>query len=423
MSMLPTPNGGVDVLAAMRQRAQLLQQLGAQRALPPGANPVTQNIGNITHTPIQPDAVYAPGQLGAAQQMSSPLGATAGADPFLASGIGGAGEAGAGAVGAGATGAAEAAGGSFLARNFPSLLSKEAWVPESLGAGLRAFGPAVGGAALAPYAGNLANAALGSAGFDKKDSTLNRFVSGAAGGATVGAGLGLAGGPFAEVTVPAGAGIGALVGGGLDVLKGIFGGKSTPKTGLAAVTNPDTAMAFLSQVAGTAGLSPKYQQQLMQQFNTALQFSDGSKESLQQILGQSMAPAIQNLAYQQQLDNTTQSNTAGQIQRAMALQGMVGQMMQPSIDQGRAASNSNADQITSLANTVADPESRKMLLAQASQQRSNGARDAASLAGLGQALPTVQAMALDSQMANQYGQQQQAARLAALQQQYGVSAK
>lgn len=110
-----------------------------------------------------------------------------------------------------------------------------------------------GGAAVGGKIGGLPGAGVGAAvggtvGGIAGGSTSS-FLGSVGTGAVAGAGVGLLGGPFAEISVPAGAGIGAVLGGASYLLNSLFGGSPAgAATTKSSGSSGDTVTAIVQQL-------------------------------------------------------------------------------------------------------------------------------------------------------------------------------
>lgn len=224
-------------------------------------------------------------------------------------------------------------------------------------------------------------------------SKTEQVLSGAARGAGVGAGLGLLGGPFAELTSPAGAAIGGVLGG----LGGaIFGGH---KKAAAPKPEDQLAQAFLQ-----SGIDQSTQDQLSHYYSVLNTLGGNTKESRAQALN----TVGQLILKEMNTPATASAPAAWTPEQNAAVQLQTSQFLAPYLKQTLdTASESARVTLAQLANV---PEQyRGVMAAGASQQLAATTRLANAYAAQAQLAPQAQAI--------QNQQQQQQALAAQLQQQ------
>jgi hypothetical protein len=147
---------------------------------------------------------------------------------------------------------------------------------------------------------------VGSSLIDKTDvggqnSNWEQGLQGASQGAGIGAGLGLLGGPFAELSVPAGAAIGGVAGGAIGVLSNVFGGgddkEADPQVSGEQVLGKALMNAQIDD-ATTAKILDTYETRLM--FASAIEDEASRKAAEQQALDEAGSFVLQAIQQRQQ---------------------------------------------------------------------------------------------------------------------------
>lgn len=254
-------------------------------------------------------------------------------------------------------------------------------------------------------------------------STAEHVLSGGAKGAGIGAGLGLLGGPFAGLSVPAGAAIGGALG-GLGGL--IFGGKKEDK----ASTGTMTPGQRLRSVLQSSGIPTTTSSQIMGYYKALAELNGGSIEAKAQALAQ-----VQPLVLEALQGSGTNQFASGQLTPTQnaAIQAQTAQFLSPYVQQTIDSAQQNADYTMKYLPSV--PEAyRGVLAAGAQAELSASTRLANAYAAQAQLAPGMAALqqaqqaqqSLASQLLQQaissqiYGPQQQSGEedLTALMSQY-----
>lgn len=271
------------------------------------------------------------------------------------------------------------------AKNFLSGFGADAGNPGLFQVGvMRTLAPA--GAGL--FAANLAHQ------FSplSKNSAPEGFIEGALGGAGVGGTLGLAGGPFSEITVPAGMLAGGVIGGGLNALNNYFGGGDEgPKFGKG---DKEARATELQSLMDSSGVPISTQDRVLRSFvvNYDIAPDDTTRQQVYQAMQQTVAGQVAS-----QVDAPTSLSP----EQILATQALASSVMQPYADKLQQQGQTSADMFNAMADTAPNPAMAALARTMGSNRAEDATRMAAAYEQQALLLPSLNAL----QLANQYGQQ------------------
>jgi len=308
----------------------------------------------------------------------------------------------AGALEAGATEASVASKGA-------GLLARLGYAPSGVGRFGAFIRPGLtGGQALGVLgggltAGTLAGAGVGALNLGGKESAVDRFSTGAAFGAPIGAAIGNVI-PFPVV----GAGIGALAGGAIggvgNVVRGIF--EDNDKADM--TRSNQKRMNNIDSLFETAGLTPNQMAQYRAQFDTGMA-----------ILGDKPKPSdVATLLTQleTQVQKTAGTNAGKLTSKDMvALQAAIGQYMQPIIQQQQASGDVAAQLYNDMAGNMGSSAMANLVRGQAAGYKAQADALSAAYMGAAQNVPALYGLQQMGQLANQQQSTQSANLMAQLQ--------
>lgn len=278
------------------------------------------------------------------------------------------------AAGVGAPSAANGGMLSGLLSRVPSFAGNSTPIIEG---GLRGAARAAGPAFVGQLATAGINNVLPSTG---GGGNLREILGDAATGAGIGASAGMLGGPFAGISVPAGAAIGGLAGGAYGLAQDIFGGSN--KT-------PDYKTQ-LATAASQLGLDPN-------QYSVAYDLLSKSGADPKTLSGQLAAQLLQDASIKKQTDQATaiqaQQHTSDQ-QYALAMQSQIQQFLSPYTNNILTDGLAQAENLKAHAANL-PPAYASVLQAQAAEAVSSSQRLASAYAGQAVALPNQYMMNAD----------------------------
>ena len=297
------------------------------------------------------------------------------------------------------------AGESAAASRGAGLLARLGYTPAGTTGALRFVRPGLTGLGAAGIlgagltGGQLAGAGIGALNIGGKESAFDRFATGAAFGAPIGAAIGNV------IPIPVvGAGIGALAGAGIggvgNVVRGIF--EDNDK---AAMTRSNQKRANrIDSLFETAGLTPNQMAQYRAQFDTGMSIlGDNPKPS-------DVAALLTQL--ETQVQKTAGTNTGKLTGKDMvALQAAIGQYMQPLIQQQQQSGQLAANMYNQMAGNMNNSALADQMRAQAANAQAQSDRMTAAYMGQAQSIPALYGLQQLGQLANRQ-QSTQSATLA-----------
>ena len=237
------------------------------------------------------------------------------------------------------------------------------------------------------------------------NSALDRFGTGAAFGAGLGAAVGNVI-PIPGVGAGIGAGVGALIGGGANVIMGMFDDNSKADQS----KKNQKRMTGLNSLMETAGLTDSQRQQYMAQYNTQLEILRGQ--------GQDNASNVAKLldATEQQISKVAGSNTGKLTSKDMvALQAAIGEYMQPLIQQQQMSGDIAAQLYNDMAGNMGGSAMANLVRGQAAGYKAQADALSAAYMGAAQNIPALYGLQQTGQLANQQQSAQSNELLAQLQ--------
>lgn len=233
------------------------------------------------------------------------------------------------------------------------------------------------------------------------NSNWDRGLSGAARGAGIGAGIG-------SVVPVIGTGLGALLGGGAGALINIFGPKGKSDQQKAAEQN-----AKLSDLMSMSGIDPSTQQDLQLSYALNLKLAGTDKKAQAAATQQYQQSILQQVALDQQQraqDRQQQSKMAA----IFGLQNAIGQSMAPSLQQFADGQNYISTTLASTAAGMQDGAMKQAIMDTAARAAQNGGNMTKAYATEANAIPYDYAMQLMTGSPQNSQQAQHAAALQAL---------
>jgi hypothetical protein len=291
------------------------------------------------------------------------------------------------------------------------LLARLGYTPAGTTGALRFVRPGLTGLGAAGIlgagysAGTLAGSGVGALNIGGEESAVDRFSTGAAFGAPIGAAIGNV------IPIPGvGAGIGALAGAGIggigNVVRGIFEDNDKSdmtRSNQKRANNIDSLML-------KAGLTENQMAQYRAQYDTSMAIlGDNPKPSDVSAVLTSMESQIQKLA----------GTNAGKLtsKDMVALQAAIGEYMQPLIQQQQMSGDIAAQLYNQMANNMGGSAMANLVRGQAAGYKAQADSLSAAYMGAAQSLPAIYGLQRTAQLANQMPSAQSADLTALLQQQ------